>query len=101
MEMNRRAAMARKQGLSPEQIKRMEENRHEAAARRQQAQKAYKGSSTQSQSSRGIPDPKPADERDARQTLVAKLLCRWWYVLPAWPPEDVDWAAKLTEQRCR
>merc|ERR1711972_189700 len=100
MEMNRRAAMARKKGLSPEEIKRMEENRHEATARRQQAQKQLKGSSTQADS-RGIPEPKPADERDARQKLVAKLLCRWWYALPPWPPEDFDWAGKLAERRCR
>merc|ERR1712194_494526 len=30
---------------------------------------------------------KSIEERNAKQTLVAQVLCRWWYVLPHWPPE--------------
>eukprot|EP00913_Durusdinium_trenchii_P010178 g9543.t1 len=36
-------------------------------------------------------------ERSAKQALVAKLLCRWWYVLPDWPPKDFDYTAALAE----
>lgn len=36
------------------------------------------------------PIPKSVEERDAKQKLVAQLLCRWWFALPPWPPEDFD-----------
>ena len=39
--------------------------------------------------------------RTPKEQLVADLLCRWWYVLPDWPPADVDYAAKLKESHLR
>lgn len=27
-------------------------------------------------------------DRSPKEALVAELLCRWWYALPPWPPED-------------
>lgn len=27
-------------------------------------------------------------ERSTKETVVAQLLCRWWYALPDWPPSD-------------
>lgn len=41
-----------------------------------------------------VPEPKPAEERDAKQKLVAQLLCRWWFAF-TWPPEDFDSDAVL------
>lgn len=45
--------------------------------------------------------PKPRELRSAKQSLVAKLLCRWWYVLPDWPPPDFDYVAALAERGYR
>lgn len=46
-------------------------------------------------SGQGVPASKPPKERSPKQDLVAKILCRWWYVLPPWPPEDFDYEATL------
>jgi len=48
-----------------------------------------------------VPAPKVREHRSAKQSLVAKLLCRWWYVLPDWPPKDFDYTAALAEQGYR
>jgi len=42
-----------------------------------------------------VPLPKSGKERGSKQALVAKILCRWWYVMPAWPPEHFDFNAAL------
>merc|ERR1712224_1066649 len=39
------------------------------------------------------------EDRDGKQKLVATLLCRWWYVLPDWPPRDVAYYDKRLETR--
>lgn len=33
--------------------------------------------------------------------MVADLLCRWWYVLPDWPPADFDYAKALERNNLR
>ena len=33
--------------------------------------------------------------------LVNELLCRWWYALPHWPPENHDISLKLKENKLR
>jgi hypothetical protein len=43
----------------------------------------------------------PKRERTAKQKLVAEVLCRWWYVLPPWPPVDFDAQAELWSRGCR
>jgi len=48
-----------------------------------------------------VPAPKPVEERDAKQKLVAQLLCRWWFALPPWPPEDFDSDAALMNRGFR
>ncbi|CAE7539812.1 unnamed protein product, partial [Symbiodinium pilosum] len=48
-----------------------------------------------------IPAPRTDRDRNAKQKLVAKLLCRWWYVLPDWPPKDFDYNAALAAQGYR
>lgn len=48
-----------------------------------------------------VPPPKPMEERDAKQKLVAQLMCRWWFVLPPWPPEDFDSDAALMRRGFR
>jgi len=49
-----------------------------------------------------VPLPKAPRDRDSKQALVAKLLCRWWYVLPPWPPEnDAFYEAGLEARRLR
>ncbi|CEM29605.1 unnamed protein product [Vitrella brassicaformis CCMP3155] len=36
-----------------------------------------------------------------KQGLVSKVLCRWWYVMPEWPPEDFDNDGELRKQKLR
>ncbi|CAE7895606.1 unnamed protein product, partial [Symbiodinium microadriaticum] len=48
-----------------------------------------------------VPAPRTGRDRNAKQKLVAKLLCRWWYVLPDWPPKDFDCEAALAERGYR
>lgn len=106
MEANRRAALARKRGFDPEQIARMEENRRKAIERKQQNLKAAAGGpEIEADTSKveadndllwnGVPRPKPVEERDARQKLVAQILCRWWFAMPPWPPESLDTDAEI------
>lgn len=38
-------------------------------------------------------------ERSPKEQLVVDLLCRWWYVIPAWPPQDPAWYEPLLEAR--
>eukprot|EP00930_Biecheleria_cincta_P049067 TRINITY_DN34319_c0_g1_i1.p1 TRINITY_DN34319_c0_g1~~TRINITY_DN34319_c0_g1_i1.p1 ORF type:complete len:517 (+),score=144.86 TRINITY_DN34319_c0_g1_i1:20-1570(+) len=45
--------------------------------------------------------PRKKEERTAKQALVAQLLCRWWYVLPDWPPKDFDYDAALAARGYR
>lgn len=40
-------------------------------------------------------------DRSPKEQLVADLLCRWWYVLPDWPPVDFDYGPKLAEENLR
>jgi hypothetical protein len=42
-----------------------------------------------------VPQPRSGKERSPKQAIVAKILCRWWYVMPPWPPEDFDFDATL------
>lgn len=77
--------------MTEEAVKaRIERNRRLALERRRLAQ----------EKAQMVP-PKPPGERNKKQNLVAKLLCRWWYVMPDWPPQDMDWAAALERQGCR
>lgn len=39
--------------------------------------------------------------RSAKEQMVADLLCRWWYVLPDWPPADFDYSAALARNNLR
>jgi len=48
-----------------------------------------------------VPPSKPPKERSPKQDLVAKILCRWWYVFPPWPPEDFDYEAALHDRGFR
>lgn len=53
-------------------------------------------------STAGIPPSKTIPkERSPKQALVAQLLCRWWYALPPWPPEDLDCEAALQARGMR
>ena len=36
--------------------------------------------------------------RNNKEQLVAELLCRWWYVLPEWPPRNHDYASELNRR---
>ena len=38
-------------------------------------------------------------QRDSKQKLIARVLCRWWYALDSWPPEDFDYASELQRRR--
>lgn len=40
--------------------------------------------------------------RGAKERVVAELLCRWWYALPEWPPQDEKYyEEKLQEKGLR
>ena len=39
--------------------------------------------------------------KNNQSNLVNELLCRWWYALPQWPPEDYDISDKLREKKLR
>lgn len=43
----------------------------------------------------------PRRDRDHKQILVSAILCRWWHVLPDWPPPDTDYQALLKEKNLR
>merc|ERR1719491_2078711 len=111
IEQNRRAALARKKGIDPEQHARMEENRRKALERRKQRQtearepKPAPGTSAASAAADAGEDgsavKKRTEERTAKQKLVAQVMCRWWYVLPPWPPENFDYDAALAKRRYR
>lgn len=113
IEENRRAALARKRGLKPDELARIEENRRKALERKKNRQavevempsKEEKEDEAEVQwiaaVKAGVPPPKPTEERDARQRLVAQLLCRWWWAMPPWPPENFDCDAELTRLRFR
>lgn len=41
-------------------------------------------------------------DRSLKEQAVADLLCRWWYVLPDWPPTDEEfYKAELAKQNLR
>lgn len=41
-------------------------------------------------------------DRTPKQQVVADLLCRWWYALPDWPPDDQEfYKPKLEERKLR
>lgn len=109
MEQNRLAALAKK--TLEEQRKRIEQNRLAALAK-----KSFKQEAKVSKKSSGLAallclktdvmDKTEKDDidqrrkvRDEKQALVAKLLCRWWYVLPAWPPEDDSFYEPILSER--
>ena len=45
--------------------------------------------------------PKLSRERNGKEQLVADLLCRWWYVMPEWPPADFDFGRELEKRGLR
>lgn len=44
---------------------------------------------------------KPRKGRSPKESLVAELLCRWWYALPPWPPEAYDYDGALAARGFR
>lgn len=40
-------------------------------------------------------------DRSPKEQLVADLLCRWWYVMPDWPPADYDYNPRLAKENLR
>jgi len=46
--------------------------------------------------------PTKKKQRSALDEVVAELLCRWWYVLPDWPPNDPEfYQAELHKRNLR
>jgi hypothetical protein len=48
-----------------------------------------------------VKSKKVARDRTFKEQLIAELLCRWWYVLPDWPPKDFDYATELKKRGLR
>eukprot|EP00746_Dinoflagellata_sp_MGD_P122009 gnl/MRDRNA2_/MRDRNA2_57015_c0_seq1.p1 gnl/MRDRNA2_/MRDRNA2_57015_c0~~gnl/MRDRNA2_/MRDRNA2_57015_c0_seq1.p1 ORF type:complete len:454 (+),score=103.63 gnl/MRDRNA2_/MRDRNA2_57015_c0_seq1:184-1545(+) len=44
---------------------------------------------------KSVLEPQTPRLRNAKQQVVGQLLCRWWYALPAWPPEDFPYDKEL------
>jgi hypothetical protein len=44
---------------------------------------------------------KQVQNRSGKEQLVADILCRWWYVLPDWPPVDFDYDARMKVDKLR
>jgi len=42
-----------------------------------------------------------SEDRDPHQDLVAKILSRWWYVLPQWPPKNYDYRPHMLKEKLR
>ncbi|UKK01263.2 hypothetical protein MACK_002076 [Theileria orientalis] len=42
-----------------------------------------------------------SSNRKFKDWLIARLLCRWWYVFPDWPPQDFDFDAELEKRKFR
>merc|ERR1719473_1227814 len=101
--------------MDPDQLARIEENRRKAMERKQRKEEAAAKAAAEAEAATkaeeedddgwhlppGVPAPQPVEERDARHKLVAQLLCRWWFALPPWPPENFDYDAELANRRCR
>ncbi|KAH0484949.1 MAG: uncharacterized protein KVP18_002793 [Porospora cf. gigantea A] len=54
--------------------------------------RSKKKSSTSSESG-PVKIVKELKKKGRKEALIAELLCRWWYVLPEWPPADFDYEA--------
>ena len=44
---------------------------------------------------------KQVQNRSPKEQLVADILCRWWYVMPDWPPVEFDFASALQQAGLR
>lgn len=40
-------------------------------------------------------------QRDKITELIARILCRWWYVLPDWPPPNYDYSEALRKRNLK
>jgi len=47
----------------------------------------------------GANEPMKKRNRSAKEDAVAELLCRWWYVLPDWPPVEDSYYQPLLEKQ--
>ena len=44
---------------------------------------------------------KQVQNRTLKEQLVAGILCRWWYVMPEWPPAGYDYPSRLAGANLR
>lgn len=108
-----KVALAEESQVQPEMTEEQRAAEAEALAKKQQAiieakrnaalaRKRYKEHlRAEAEAVAETPAPKPAAERDSKQNVVAQVLCRWWFCLPAWPPEHFDYDAVLLERGFR
>mmetsp|Transcript_44941 Transcript_44941/g.79643 ORF Transcript_44941/g.79643 Transcript_44941/m.79643 type:complete len:422 (+) Transcript_44941:148-1413(+) len=91
--------------LTDEQRERIERNRQAAMERKRRLQEAPATPRPIPAKTAATPvkelEYTPAEERDGKQKLVAQLLCRWWYVLPEWPPKGFDYEKELARRLLR
>eukprot|EP00933_Yihiella_yeosuensis_P028268 TRINITY_DN22089_c0_g1_i1.p1 TRINITY_DN22089_c0_g1~~TRINITY_DN22089_c0_g1_i1.p1 ORF type:complete len:320 (-),score=109.86 TRINITY_DN22089_c0_g1_i1:191-1150(-) len=85
-----------------------EKKKSSKQAKRSKLMKMKKKASTASLGEEAEPQESTAHmavkqrDRTAKQKLAAELLCRWWYALPVWPPEDeAFYQEKLAEKKLR
>jgi hypothetical protein len=48
-----------------------------------------------------VKSSKEQREKTKKEKLISDILCRWWYVLPEWPPANFDYKAELDNRKLR
>ena len=68
--------------------------------------KKEESSENESDGNESVPDgmvvkSRQTKVRTPKEQLVAEILCRWWYCMPAWPPKDYDFESELHKRGFR
>ncbi|KAK1442300.1 hypothetical protein BgAZ_403300 [Babesia gibsoni] len=89
---------------SEEEEEEEDEGLTQPAAAESEVEMTYDDDVTASQAEAGLETMEVGNyskERSDKDILVAKLLCRWWYVLPDWPPANYNYHDKLEANRLK
>ncbi|KAH0476428.1 MAG: hypothetical protein KVP17_001332 [Porospora cf. gigantea B] len=63
--------------------------------------RSKKGKSSSSSESGPVKIVKELKKKGRKEALIAELLCRWWYVLPEWPPPDFDYEGAAAKRKLK
>lgn len=76
-----------------------EETRPRAKAKARRTRKKVASSSSSCSGPRQV--VKELKKKGRKEAMIAELLCRWWYVLPEWPPSDYDYTPEMARRRLK